>query len=120
MTRDETDVVQLLLDAGVLTPEDANNIETLKAEALLQRMLDNRVLLPSEMENARGYLVDALTKTNHGKRMRAKISLVQIITTNLHRRMGTAGEHIHTNREKITADSYAAVASAAVTLKPSR
>jgi|MudIll2142460700_1097286.scaffolds.fasta_scaffold00003_124 hypothetical protein len=117
MTKDETDVVQLLIDAGVLTLEDANNIETLKGEALLQRMIDRRVLLPAEIEEAREYIVDALTKTNHTKRMRAKISLVQIITTNLHRRMDDAGVQMHTSREKITAEGYAVVGSAMAVVK---
>lgn len=116
MTR-EADVVQLLIDAGVLSNDDAKSVETLKGEALLQHMIDRRVLLPSEIEEAREYLVNALTSTNHIQRMHSKISLVKVITANLHRRMGDAGDQLRTSRDKFSSSNYAAVASAAVALK---
>lgn len=117
MTRDENDVVQLLIDAGVLTFEDGQNIESIKGEVLLQHMIDKRVLLPSEIEEARGCIMDVLTRTNHSKRIRAKISLIRLITTNLHRRMDMAGEQMRTSKEKITSESYAAITAAQLAFK---
>jgi len=117
MTR-EADIVQLLIDAGVLSHDDVKDVETLKGEILLQYMIDKRVLLPSEIENAREHVVTALTSTNHIQRMHSKISLIKIITTNLHRRMGDAGDQLRISRDKLSSSNYAAVASAAVALKP--
>jgi hypothetical protein len=112
MTRDESDVVQLLIDAGVLTLEDAKDIETLKGEAVLERMIAMRVLLPSEIEMARRHIVDALTRTNRTKRLHAQASLVQIITNNLHRRLDNAGEQVRVAKKHITGGAFAAIAAA--------
>jgi len=113
MTRDESDVVQLLIDAGVLSLEDARQIETLKGEAVLERMIAMRVLLPSEIEVARGHIVGALTRTNRTKRLHAQASLVQLITNNLHRRLDDAGDQIHAAKEHITGSGFVAIAAKA-------
>lgn len=117
MIHDENDVVQLLMDTGVLTQEDVTNIQTLKGEALLQLMIARRVLLPSEIEDARMHVLNMLTKHSRTQRLHAHISLVDLITTNLHRRMGIAGDQVRTTKEKLTSGNFAAIAAKALVVK---
>lgn len=111
MTRGETDMMHLLIDAGVLTPEDATHIEKLKADAILHQMVDKRVLHPTERSEARTYLIDALTQTNRTKQLHAQAAIINLITHNLYRRMDTASAHVRTSRDRITSDTFFAIKS---------
>lgn len=105
--------VQLLIEAGVLTTEDASNVATAKVEVLLTMMVEKQALLPTEVQQARKVLQELETTTNPTRRMRAQMTLVQLITSNLHRRMDKAGQTLRLNKERITSGHYPAVSAAA-------
>jgi hypothetical protein len=112
MTKDDADIVQLLIDTGVLSAEDAQSVQTAQSEVLLTMMVQKRALLPSEVENAREILNELMAGVNQTRRLKAQMSLVQIITGNLHRRMGQAGDRLRTQKERITSGDWPAVAPA--------
>lgn len=112
MVDEDTHIVQLLIDTGVLTAEDAQSVQTAQSEVLLTMMVNKRALLPSEVEDARTILNELMVGTNQTKRLKAQMSLVQIITGNLHRRMGQAGDRLRAHKERITSGNWPTVAPA--------
>ena len=104
-------VIRLLLEAGVLDDKDVKAVQSEQKEALLSIMIERRVLLPNEIQETRAILSEMMEGSNQTKRLKAKASLVAIITANLHRRLGTAQEGVRIQKERVTAD-YMALAAA--------
>jgi len=117
MSKQGDDVVQLLIDTGVLTPSDATYFQEAQSEALLNLMLERRAILPDESSEAQTVLTELLTTSNHSKSLRARMVLVRMITTNLHRRMDRAGARLREQKERITSGAHPAVAMCKVNPK---
>lgn len=115
MSRDEGDVVRLLIDTGILSEEDARSLQTAQSEVLLALMIERRALQPSEAEEARVFLNDILGNVNRMRKLHSSSKLLSLITTNLHRRMSTAGDTVRREKERITGATFPVVA---VALKP--
>jgi hypothetical protein len=109
---DGANLLQLLVDTGVLDSTDAENAQAAQSETLLDLMVKKRALLPSEVEQARAILHELLVGTNQTRKLKAQMSLVRIITGNLHRRMSRAGDRIREQKERVTGDNLAVVALA--------
>jgi hypothetical protein len=104
------DVVQLLIDTGVLTANAAADIQSVHAEVILHHMKEQKVLLPSEEENVRQVLAVLLGAGPLAKRLEAKIKLVGIITDNVHRRIDQQSVKTREQRERITGEAFPMVA----------
>ena len=111
------DVVQLLIDTGVLTADGAAEIQSVHAEVIMRHMREKDVLLPSEEENVRQVLSVLLGGGPLATRLQAKIKLVGIITDNVHRRIERQGVKTREQRERITGEAFPMVARLA---KPSK
>lgn len=111
MTRnDGDDVVQLLIDTGVLTPEDAANIHSVQTEVILQYMKDRDALIPSEEAQVREALTTLIGGAPLAQRLQAKIRLVSIITQSVHRKIDAQGVRTREQRERITGEAFPMVA----------
>lgn len=110
MSHDDGDIVQLLIDTGLVTPHDAEQIQSKQVEAVLDLMLAKRALLPTEIEEARE-LLGVVLATNQTRRLKAKMSLVNLITGNLHRRLNTAGDRVAEHKRRVTSGHFPAIAA---------
>lgn len=108
----DLNVVQLLIDTGVFTEDDARDVKVAQVEVLLEMMLDKQALLPKEVPNARAILQELMESTNQTKQLMAKMSLVQIITENIHRRMKRAGDALSEQKQRVTTGNWPAVRAA--------
>ena len=116
MSHDDGDIVQLLIDTGLVTSEDTEHIQSKQVEVVLDLMLSKRALLPSETEEARTLLQDVMG-TNRTRQLKAKMSLVNLITGNLHRRMGRAGDRVAAQKRRVTSGHFPAIAARIKTTK---
>ena len=105
------EVLTLLIDTGVFTFADVKSIQHVHGEAILDMMLERRVIPISEIENAKGILLELSHSSNHIKRVQAQSRFVELITANIHRRMHAASDELVEQHRKITADEYPAVAA---------
>ena len=101
--------IQLLIDIGVMTEEDARHIRVVQVEAILKLMMEKQALLPKEVPNARSILQELVESTNQTKQLMAKMSLVQIITNNIHRRMKRAGDALSEQKQRVTTGNWPVV-----------
>jgi len=106
MSLTDNDALRLLVETGILDAEDAKSIQTEQSEVLLNMMIDKKALLHSEIEEARVILQTLATGTNRTRKLKAQTSLVRIITSNLHRRMGKAGDRLREQKERITKEVF--------------
>jgi hypothetical protein len=111
MSPADSDALRLLVETGIISDEDAKSIQNAQSEVLLNRMIEKKALLPSEIEQARVVLQD-LMSANRTRKMKAQMSLVRIITANMHRRMGRAGDQLREQKERITGEEFPSVAAA--------
>lgn len=107
----DSDALRLLVETGILDEEDAKSIQDAQSEVLLNMMIERQALLPSEIEEARGVIQD-LTSTNRTRKTRAQMSFMRLITGNMHRRIGRAGDRLREQKERITGEEFKAVALA--------
>lgn len=105
MNRDDGSLVQLLIDTGLLTVEDAKAFHAQQIEAVLELMLTKKALRKSEINTARE-LLQTVVATNQTRRLKAKMSLVNLITKNLHRRMSNAGKRVAAQKKRITSGDF--------------
>jgi hypothetical protein len=103
------DAVQLLVDTGVLSIEEAAEIKTAQVEVIIDMMLKNRALMMSEVEEVRFILNELNSTSSRTRRVKSQMELVKIITSNLHRRIGTVGDMVRSQRNKITSGNFPAV-----------
>jgi hypothetical protein len=107
---DGEDIVQLLIDTGVLTPEIAAQIKSIQADVIMQHMRAHDVLIPAEEPRVRGVLTTLMGGGSLTDRVQAKIELVGIITDNVHRRIERQGVRNREQRERITGEAFPMVA----------
>lgn len=105
-------VIQLLLETGVLDQSDIKAVQTEQKEALLNLLLEKRVLLHSEREDAKEILTELMESSSRTRCLKAQAALVTIITGNLHRRMDQAGEKVRKHKERVTSGHYPVVTAA--------
>lgn len=110
------DIVQLLIDTGLVTGEDAEHLQSKQVEVVLDLMLSKRALLPSEVDEARS-LLQMVMSNNRTRRLKAKMTLVHLITGNLHRRMNHAGQRVAEQKRRITSGHFPAIAARIKTTK---
>lgn len=104
------DIVQLLVDTGVLTTEAAAEIQSVQTESIMQQMREHNVLVPSEEESVRDALQTLLQGGPPAKRLQAKLRLVGVITDNVHRRIDKQSTKNREQRERITGQAFPMVA----------
>jgi hypothetical protein len=112
---DGDDVIQLLIETGVLTPEDASSIKTVHTEVILRHMKEHDVLSAAEEEEARDILSELANGGPPIAKIRAKVRLVRIITNNIHRRIDRQHTHTQEQNERITGEAFPMVARLAKT-----
>ena len=111
MSRNEgEDVVQLLIDTGVLTPKAAEEIKSVQTDVIMQHMREHDVLIPSEEDHVRAVLETLTAGGPLIDRLQAKTELVGIITDNVHRRIKIQSVRNREQRERITGDTFPMVA----------
>lgn len=110
MSHDDGDIVQLLIDTGLVTSNDAEHIQSQQVEAVLDLMLSKRALMLSETKEARE-LLQIVRSTNRTKQLHAKMALVNLITGNLHRRMNSAGQRVAAHKRRVTSEHFPAIAA---------
>ncbi len=108
--RDGDDVVQLLIDTGVLAPADGDAIQSVQTEVIMQHMRNKGVLSPSEEPAARQVLAVLLGSSPPTQRLQAKVQLVGIITNNVHLKIERQGVKTREQRERITGETFPMVA----------
>ena len=94
------DVVQILIDTGVLTENDAAKIHSVQTEVIMQHMREHDVLTPAEEDDVREVLVTLTGGGPLAKRLAAKIRLVGVITNNVHRKMERQSVKTREQRER--------------------
>lgn len=107
---DGDDVIQLLVDTGVLTSGDAAQIHTVQTEVVVHHMRERDVLLPHEEEEAREILTILTGGGPLPQRIQAKLNLVRIITKNIHRRIDQQNVRTRKQKERITGGAFPMVA----------
>lgn len=105
MNRDDGSLVQLLIDTGLLSVEEAKNFHAQQIGAVLKLMLSKKALRYTEMNRARE-LLGAVVAANQTRRLKAKMELVNLITGNLHRRMTDAGNRVAAHKKRITTNNF--------------
>jgi hypothetical protein len=108
--REGDDVVQLLVDTGVLTTEDAAKIHLVQTDEIMRHMKEHNALIPEEEEVVQQALSTLISGGPLAKRLEAKIKLVGIITNNVHRGLERQSDRMHEQRERITGEAFPIVA----------
>lgn len=108
--RDGDDVVQLLIDTGVLTPEDGARIQSVQVDVIIQHMKDRAVVTVAEEPQLRDVLAVLMQNGAPAKHLQAKIQLVNIITNNIHRKLEHQGRRVQKQKAHISGDAYPMVA----------
>ena len=88
------DVVQLLLDMGALSRDDLKGIHAAQGEALLQLLVQKRIIQRGQSEGARGVLEKLVGTTNPTARAEAQLELYGLITEQLDSRTAEAHKEL--------------------------
>ena len=104
------DVVQLLLDMGALSRDDIKGIHAAQGEALLQLLIQNRIIQGGQAEAAQEVLEKLLGTTNPTARAEAQCELYGLITEQLDNRTAEAHEELQQHTKRITSRSWPRVA----------
>lgn len=115
--REGDDVIQLLIDTGVLTAEDGAAIQSVQTENIMQHMRNHGVVMPAEEARVHAMLTILTDGGSRTQRLQAKIQLVSVITNNVHRKLDRQGTRVREQRERITGDTFPMVARLAKTPK---
>lgn len=94
----EEELIQLLIEVGVLTPKETVHIQLVKIDAILNLLLKKHILQQTDKENAKN-LLTAVLGTNKMQRMHAKMAFIDLITSNLRNRVTRASKHIVNNKD---------------------
>lgn len=105
----EKNVLQLLLDIGVLERDDVERLLTSHTDALLEVLVGNHALRPVEIDDVRVIITELLRSSSKKKYLKARRSLVRIITANINRQMGWTGDKLRIQKERITGNSWPAI-----------
>lgn len=108
MNLKNNDAVQLLINTGLITLKDATQLHSSHEETVLEFMLSKQALLPEEINEGRK-LLTTIIEPNQTRKLKAKMSLVNLITKNLNRRITNVSHRAAAQRKRITSDTFPAI-----------
>lgn len=108
----EESVIRFLTDLGVLDDDDLDAVRKMQGETIVAAMVRRKALAPHEQEEAQGLISELMECSNETKRMKAKMSLLKIVTSNIHKRMASSCDRMREHKERITSGHFPAVALA--------
>lgn len=96
----EEELIQLLIDVGVLTAKEIINIQSMQNDAILELLFNKHILQPTDKKEAK-VLLDTILSTNKTQRIQAKMAFIDLITHNLHHRVKHASKCIVNCKEPL-------------------
>lgn len=98
-------VMKLLVDTGVISEKDVQNMPTSHPNAVLNYLCEHTILIPEDFTDARHALSVLLSGGAPAPYLDAKLTLVNLITKNVHRRIEDQRQKTHAQKERITRES---------------
>lgn len=112
MSQEDESVVQFLVGLGVFTEEDERVVRAAQVGPIVRRMVEKKALNPVHVGKARELVAELMSGSNHTRRLKAQMSLMQLVTGKMHDRMTVSRDKIRRHKEKITSGNYPIVPQA--------
>ena len=102
-------VLKLLVDTGVLSKKDAYKIPTHHPNTVLRYLREHAIIMQEDFTEAHRALSVLLAGGHPTLHLDAKLTLVRLITKNVHQRIEKQRRKTHEQKEKITRETQPAV-----------
>ena len=109
MSQVKDGVLSFLVELGVFSDSDVAAIRAAQVGPIVRRMLENKSLSQTQVTKASELLNDILSESNHTRRLKAQMSLMQLITGRMHDRVSISRNKIKRHKEKITSGDFSVV-----------
>ena len=109
MSREDS-VIRFLTELGIFSDEDLDAVKKKHGKTIVDAMVKRKALAPNEVEVVTELIDDLMTLPDGIKKMRSQMSLLKIVTTNIHKRMASSCDRMREQKERITGNQFPVVA----------